>query len=49
MGDAELREGDLVTVDGGTGLVYRGEPALRLERPDDLIRRVEDWRQSSSD
>ncbi|MGP8006325.1 MAG: pyruvate, phosphate dikinase [Acidimicrobiales bacterium] len=49
MGDAELREGDLVTVDGGTGLVYRGEPAMRLERPDDLIRRVEDWRQSSSD
>jgi pyruvate,orthophosphate dikinase len=46
LGGSEVLEGELVTVDGGTGAVYRGEPNTCLERPDDLVRRVDDWKTS---
>ena len=44
LGDTVLREGDRITVDGANGLVYSGDLAVIEERPDDLIRRVEEWR-----
>ncbi len=44
LGDTPLREGDWITVDGANGLVYGGELEVVEERPDDLIRRVEEWR-----
>ena len=40
VGKHELSEGELVTVDGGSGLLYRGELEARLERPQELINRV---------
>ncbi len=39
----QLDEGDVITVDGTTGLVYRGEMEVRLERPQELIDRVRCW------
>ena len=34
VGDHELGEGALITVDGGLGDVYAGEPVVHHERPD---------------
>ena len=43
LGQAELHEGGWITVDGATGLLYRGEPEVRVERPDEMIERVRAW------
>jgi pyruvate,orthophosphate dikinase len=43
VGSHQLDEGDMVTVDGGRGVVYEGQLDLRLERPGELIERVQRW------
>jgi pyruvate, orthophosphate dikinase len=48
LGEGDLLEGEFITVDGSTGLVYRGEPTSYVERPDELLRRVEDWKTLST-
>ena len=47
FGGTELAEGEVITVDGATGCVYRGEPEVVEERPVELIERVEGWRASA--
>jgi hypothetical protein len=41
-----VHEGERVTVDGATGLLYRGEPEVCFERPEELIGRVLAWQAS---
>ncbi len=48
LGDSQLTEGELITVDGATGFVYRGEPMTCVEHPDDLIDRVAGWEKSQA-
>jgi pyruvate,orthophosphate dikinase len=43
-GHLEVREGEWITVDGATGLLYQGEPEVCIERPMELIERVQAWR-----
>lgn len=44
FGGEEVREGDLVTVVGVSGLIYRGALPLRRKKPDELLTEVESWR-----
>ena len=43
LGEAVLREGDVISIDGDTGRVYRGVVAVSEERPVALIERVRGW------
>lgn len=43
FGAVLLEEGEIVTVDGGTGQIYRGELRLVAQRPTALIEKVESW------
>ncbi len=43
-GRSEVREGEWITVDGATGIVYRGKLEMREERPSELVGRVENWK-----
>jgi pyruvate,orthophosphate dikinase len=44
LGDARLREGDAITLDGETGLIYAGSMPIATERPDDDLALVARWR-----
>jgi pyruvate,orthophosphate dikinase len=44
FGGRVLAEGALITVDGDSGAVYEGELTTVVERPVDLLGRVEAWR-----
>jgi pyruvate,orthophosphate dikinase len=46
LGRVEIREGEQITLDGATGLLYRGTPEVRVERPDEMIQRVRAWQAS---
>jgi pyruvate,orthophosphate dikinase len=48
IGDAELNEGDTITIDGGTGAVHLGEAKVIEERPDKLLDQVRRWRDVSA-
>jgi pyruvate,orthophosphate dikinase len=48
-GHCEVREGEWITVDGATGLIYQGEPEVCIERPVELIERVRTWRAQPAD
>ena len=39
-----LHEGDYVTLDGNTGLVYGGKVNLIIERPIEIIEEIERWK-----
>lgn len=41
---AVLKEGDVLSIDGNTGAVYRGTVTVTSERPDDLIAVAQSWR-----
>ncbi|MBP1929319.1 pyruvate,orthophosphate dikinase [Methanolinea mesophila] len=43
IGGQELREGEVITIDGNTGRVYLGEVEVILEKPQDLIDTVHSW------
>ena len=43
IGGQELREGEIITIDGNTGRVYLGEMEVVLEKPRDLIDLVRSW------
>jgi pyruvate,orthophosphate dikinase len=43
IGGQELREGEIITLDGNTGRVYLGEVEVVIEKPDDLIALVHSW------
>lgn len=46
FGDCELREGEVITLDGDSGQVYRGAVDVVRERPAELVGAVEEWRRS---
>jgi len=46
IGDTRLREGDALTLDGDTGLIYAGRLPVVRERPDADLVKVAAWRAS---
>ena len=46
VGAEKLAEADMVTVDGATGAIYRGELEVVRERPVELLRKVTGWREA---
>jgi pyruvate,orthophosphate dikinase len=46
IGRVEIVEGEQITLDGATGAIYRGEPELCVEHPEELIKQVRNWQAS---
>jgi pyruvate, orthophosphate dikinase len=44
LGDATVREGDWVSIDGGSGEVFLGQRKIVTERPEAELREVDGWR-----
>jgi len=44
IGSKVFREGDVITIDGGSGLIFEGRVDARVERPDDALEAIESWR-----
>jgi len=44
LGARVLHEGDVITIDGGSGLIYAGGAEVVVERPDDALAIVDSWR-----
>lgn len=44
IGEKELSEGDIITLDGNSGMIYEGEVKARSERPIDLLGHVDRWK-----
>jgi pyruvate, orthophosphate dikinase len=44
LGDAAIREGDWVSVDGGSGEVFLGQRKIVTERPEAELRELDSWR-----
>jgi pyruvate,orthophosphate dikinase len=44
VGPRVFREGDVITIDGGSGLIYEGRVDARVERPHDALEAIESWR-----
>src|SRR5207248_3002097 len=47
IGARRLREGDLITLDGETGLIYADSIPVVTEAPADVLAIVDRWRQAS--
>lgn len=47
IGARRLREGDLITLDGETGLIYADSIPIVTEAPADVLAMVDSWRQAS--
>ncbi len=43
LGGQELREGEIITIDGNSGMVYIGAVEVIDERPEDLVALVRSW------
>lgn len=43
IGEKEFSEGDVITLDGNSGMIYEGEVKVRSERPLDLLAYVSCW------
>jgi pyruvate,orthophosphate dikinase len=43
LGETVLREGDVISIDGDTGRVYRGVVAVTEQQPVALLERVRGW------
>jgi pyruvate,orthophosphate dikinase len=43
LGDAEIKEGETITVDGTTGLIYRGAIPVKRVRPRELVDLAMSW------
>jgi len=48
IGTVTLREGDLISIDGTTGAVYRGRVKVLSKRPDELITKIRQWETPAS-
>ncbi len=48
VGSEKLHEGDMITVDGATGAIFRGELEVVRERPVELLQAIAGWRTASS-
>jgi pyruvate,orthophosphate dikinase len=46
IGVTELKEGEIITLDGNTGSVHQGKAKVIEERPDKLLAAVKRWRRS---
>ena len=46
IGDISFREGEVISIDGNTGVVYKGKVTVRSDRPSDLIGTVRSWQAS---
>jgi pyruvate,orthophosphate dikinase len=44
FGDVHVEEGDVISVDGGSGAIYLGEVPVRREKPEQLLAMVRSWR-----
>jgi pyruvate,orthophosphate dikinase len=43
-----FREGDMLSIDGNSGAVYRGKVEIVREKPDDLINLVQQWKRDTA-
>ena len=48
IGEAQLKEGDVITLDGNTGAVHEGKAKVIEERPEKLLAAVRRWRKSEA-
>jgi pyruvate,orthophosphate dikinase len=48
FGGVEIEEGETITVDGTTGLVFRGEIAAKKVKPKKLVEEVQRWRKAGT-
>jgi pyruvate,orthophosphate dikinase len=48
LGDIEIKEGDILTVDGTTGCIFQGEIPIRREKPKELVRLALSWSKSAT-
>jgi pyruvate,orthophosphate dikinase len=47
LGEREIAEGDVLTLDGGTGTIYAGTVDVAEERPGELLATVAGWRKGT--
>jgi pyruvate,orthophosphate dikinase len=47
IGSRVFHEGDVITIDGGTGLIYEGRVDARVEEPHEALATIESWRRQS--
>jgi pyruvate,orthophosphate dikinase len=48
LGSRVLHEGDVITIDGDSGLVYAGRIDVVVDRPDEALAIIESWRRQMS-
>ena len=48
IGPRVFREGDVITIDGGSGVIYEGRVDARVERPHEALDAIESWRRQHS-
>jgi pyruvate, orthophosphate dikinase len=48
LGDAPIREGDWISIDGGSGEIFLGQRKIATERPDAELRELDSWRADNS-
>ncbi len=48
FGGVEIEEGEMITVDGTTGLVFRGEVPVKKVKPKKLVDEVLRWRKAGA-
>ena len=44
----QLKEGDIITIDGSSGAVYRGRQPVILPKPDGKLAQLLEWRDESA-
>jgi pyruvate,orthophosphate dikinase len=47
FGEVPIQEGELITVDGSSGLVYRGDVPVKRTKPEKLLEEIAHWRDSN--
>jgi pyruvate, orthophosphate dikinase len=48
LSDAPIREGDWISIDGGSGEIFLGQRKIVTERPDAELRELDSWRADNS-
>jgi pyruvate, orthophosphate dikinase len=49
LGSRALHEGDVITIDGDSGLIYAGRVDVVIDRPDEALAIIESWRRQMSE